>query len=104
MIIERRVFQAKVGQADAVVAQIKAIQPLVERFGGVRPMRIYTDFLSGRTDRVVAEWEMDSLGEYERLVETLMQNAEALKAYETWYGGLKPLIEGAAVELGKREV
>ena len=52
----------------------------------------------------MAEWKTDSPGEYERLVETLMQNAEALKAYQTWYDGLMPPIERATVELWKREV
>ena len=56
MITQRRVFRAKPGASGAVVNNLKEFQPIVERGGG--PLRrIYTDLLSGETDRVV--WEFD---------------------------------------------
>ncbi len=52
MITQRRVFQAKPGAAGAVVATMKAFQPLLEKASGVGS-RIYTDYYSGNTDQVV---------------------------------------------------
>jgi hypothetical protein len=102
MIIERRVFQAKPGAAAAVVAKLKEFQPLLERHGGPAT-RISTDHYSGRTDRVAWEFEYESLTAQEALEQKLMQQPEALREYETWFSGLTPLIEGATVELWKRE-
>ena len=52
MITQRRVLQAKVGAAGAVVAKMKEVQPIFEAHGGPAD-RVYTDFMSGSTDRVV---------------------------------------------------
>ena len=60
MITQRRVFQAKSGSSGAVVAKMKEFQPIFERAGGPTA-RIYTDFFSGATDRVVWEFDVDSL-------------------------------------------
>jgi hypothetical protein len=102
MIIERRVFQAKPGAAAAVVAKLKEFQPLLERSGGP-PTRVYTDHYSGRTDRVAWEFDYESLAAQEAFEQALMEQPEALRDYETWFSGLTPLIEGATVELWKRE-
>jgi hypothetical protein len=104
VIIERRVFQAKVGQSAAVVAKFKEFGELSKQ-QNLRPSpRIYTDYLSGHTDRVAVEWEMESVGSFEQMIGTLMGNPEAMRAYEQWYAGVVPLIEGAVVELWSREL
>ena len=103
MITQRRVFQAKPGASGNVVAKRKEFQPIFERHGGPG-CRIYTDLLSGNTDRVVWEFEAESLAQVENIFWAASQNADFVKAYESWFEGLKPLIESAVVELWNREV
>jgi len=61
-IIERRVFHGKVNSADQLVKLMKEGSKIMEA-AGVEPSktRILTDYLSGRTDRVVWEIEVASL-------------------------------------------
>ena len=103
MITQRRVFQAKPGASANVVAKMKEFQPIFERHGGPA-CRIYTDLFSGNTDRVVWEFDAESLAQLENIFWAASQNADFVKAYESWYEGLKPLIESAAVELWNRDV
>ena len=103
MITERRIFQVKTGEAGAVVAKLKEAKPILEKLGS--PVsRIYTDFYSGHTDRVVWEFEHDSLGKLESLEREMSQDDKFLKVYENWFKGLQSVIEGATVELWRREV
>ncbi len=102
MITERRVFQAKTGEAAAVVAKLKEAQPMLEKLG-YPAGRIYTDYYSGRSDRVVWEFDHKDLSGLENLEKGLAQNAELVKAFENWFEGLKMVIEGAEVELWRKE-
>ena len=103
MITQRRVFQAKPGSGANVVAKMKEFQPVFEQHGG--PVaRIYTDLFSGNTDRVVWEFDVENLAKLESIFWAASQNAEFVRAYESWYEGLKPLIESDSVELWNREV
>ena len=103
MITQRRVFQAKPGSAGAVVATMKAFQPILEKASGVGS-RIYTDLYSGHTDQVVWEFDVESLGKLESFNQKILHSDEIRKAFEDWFEGLKPLIEGATVELWNREI
>ena len=103
MITQRRVFQEKIGQAGQVVAKMKEFQPLFEKYGGPTT-RIYTDLLSGTTDRVVWEFDAERLGKLESIFWTAGQDPDYQKAYESWYEDLKPLIEMATVELWNKEI
>ena len=102
MITQRRVFQAKIGQAGQVVAKMKEFQHFFEKHGGPTS-RIYTDLLSGNTDRIVWEFDTENLSSLENIFWTAGQDPDYQKAYESWFEGLKPLIEGASVELWNRE-
>ncbi len=102
MITQRRVFQAKPGAAGAVVATMKAFQPILEKASGVGS-RIYTDLYSGHTDQVVWEFDVENLSKLESFDREITQNNELRKAFQDWFEGLKPLIEGATVELWNRE-
>ncbi len=102
MITQRRVFQAKPGMAGGVVAKFKEFQPIFERYGGPSA-RIYTDQLSGHTDQVVWEFDVENLSALENLFWAASQIPDYVTAYENWFEGLKPLIEGATVELWNRE-
>jgi len=101
MITQRRVFRAKPGCSSAVVNKLKEFQSIVAQVGGP-PRRIYTDHLSGETDRVVWEFDVENLTALEDMTKTAMENTEFLVGYEKWYAGLQPLIEGAVVELWNR--
>ncbi len=103
MVTERRIFQAKTGEAGVVVAKCKEAQPMLEKLG-YGTGRIYTDFYSGRTDRVVWEFDHESLSSLENLEQGLAKDAELAKAFNSWFNGLKGLIEGAEVELWRKEV
>lgn len=98
MITQRRVFRAKPGGSAAVVSKLKEFQPIVDRVGGP-PRRIYTDLLSGETDRVVWEFDVENLTALEVMNKSAFENAEFKAAFEQWWAGLQPLIEGAVVEL-----
>ena len=102
MIVQRRVFQTKPGAAAAVVAKMKEFQPQFERHGGPS-VRIYTDYLSGSTDRVVWEFDAENLAQLESIFWAVSQDPEYQSDFENWFKGMMPLIEGATVELWNRE-
>ncbi len=97
MITQRRVFQAKVGASDTVIANIKGFESAMRKHG-FPAGRIFTDFHSGRTDRVAWEVDFESLAEFEKASAVISKDADA----ETWFEGLKPLIEGADVSMWTR--
>ena len=102
MVPQRRVFQAKPGVTGAVVAKMNEFQPIFESQGGP-PCRIYTDRLSGHTDRVVWAFQIENLTALKNLFWAASQDAEYQKTYGAWYQALTPLIEGATVELWNLE-
>ena len=93
MIVQRRVFKAKIGQAPAVVSKIKEFIQVTREFNW-GPSRVYTDYLSGETDRVAWEFEVESLGKLEELYQTYGGD----QRLQSWFESLMPLIEGAHVE------
>ncbi len=102
MITERRTFQAKPGAAGAVLAKLKEAKPILEKYGN--PVsRVYTDFYSGATDRVVWEIDHETISALETFEQEVAKDAETLKFFESWFQGLSEAIEGASVELWRRE-
>jgi len=102
MITERRVFQAKTGEAGVVVAKCKEAQTILDKVG-YSTGRIYTDFYSGRTDRVVWEFDHENLGGLENLERGLAKDERLVKDFNNWFADLKSLIENAEVELWRKE-
>ena len=51
-VIHRRVFFAKVGQADPLVSHFQEVDKEMRKHGVDMKTRILTDHLSGRSDRV----------------------------------------------------
>ncbi len=102
MITERRIFQAKPGEATAVVTKCREALPILEKVG-YPTGRIYTDYYSGRSDRVVWEFDHEDLSGLEKLEQALGKNEELVKSFDIWFSGLKNLIEGAEVELWRKE-
>lgn len=103
MITQRRIFQAKPGAAGAVVEKVKEFQQIFTMAGGPQ-CRIYTDYFSGNTDRVVWEFDTENMASLEELFWADSPDPEFQGAYRRWYDGLRPSIEGATVEIWHREV
>ena len=74
MITQRRVFRAKPRAAGSVVQILNEFRPVFERGGGPS-CRIYTDSLSDETDRLVWEFDADSLAATEGIFGPASQNA-----------------------------
>lgn len=81
MITQTRVFRAKPGASGAVVDKLKEFQPIVDRVGGP-PRCIYTDLLSGETDRVVWGFDFESLTALEATTKSAFEDAEFRAGYE----------------------
>jgi hypothetical protein len=63
MLLVRMVFHAKFGKAGEIIATLKQGREIST--GNMKRARILTD-LSGRFDRVVMEFEAESLADFER--------------------------------------
>ncbi len=96
--VVRRVFIAKVGKSDQLVAHHKEMDKLFQQQDFNMKRRILTDYQSGRTDRVVVEVEVNNLGEYEEAMGKLMSNPENKQAFSPWMAKLTDLIHYAEVE------
>ena len=96
--IHRRVFYGKVGTADRIVDQIREGDRLMAQYGVNLRSRLLTDHLSGRTDRVVWEVEVDDLNEMEADMGGVAANPEGQAAFGAWFEKLSQLIEYADVE------
>ncbi len=95
-IINRRTFYAKVGQAGPLVAQLREFGKLAAQHGMDLQQRILTDHQSGRTDRVVWEWEIEAMAELD--MEALQGNQAAADAFSKWERTMNGMIEYAEVE------
>ena len=60
-IVHRRTFYAKVGQAAPLAQHFQDTEAYMKGYGIGWETRIYTDYYSGRSDRVVVEWVLEAL-------------------------------------------
>ena len=81
-IIHRRTFYAKVGGAGPLVEHLREFGKLAAQYGLELDQRILTDFQSGRTDRVVWEWKIESMAELD--LEAFQGNQAAGEALARW--------------------
>jgi len=90
MIVVRNTFTAKPGQAGKLVAQMKDIAAA----GNLRNVRFLTD-LAGDFNQVVMEHEVESLSDFEALMQTYTtdpQIREKTKGYtDYWLTGKREL-------------
>ncbi len=100
-IIHRRTFYAKVGQAGPLVAQLREFGKIAAQHGVAPKERFLTDHGSGRTDRVVWEWEIESIAELDMVA--LQGNQAAMDAFTKWERTMNGMIEYAEVENWKVE-
>jgi len=97
-VVHRRVFYAKVGMAGPLVDHMKAGDQILSKGGGPVSSRILTDDMTGRSDRVVVEWEMESSSEMGAALEKVMSDPAVQGEMAQWMGKLATLIEYAEGE------
>ena len=91
MIIVRNSFTAKPGQAGKLAAQLKE----ASASSPMKNPRILTD-ITGEFNRVILEYEVDSVAEFEKLYEQYGNDAsfrEKMKGYtDHWMTGSRELL------------
>ena len=61
--LRRRIFYGKVGKGDQLIAHLQEGNLMFRGLGAAIRPHILSDFNSGRTDRVVMEWEANTIDE-----------------------------------------
>ena len=97
-IVQRRIFYDRVGMANQLIELIEEGNLMARGVGVAIKPRILSDYQSGRTDRVVMEWEAEGLSELEAVQGELFAYPEGPELMEEFFGRLHQLIEYAEVE------
>ena len=97
-IIQRRVFYGKVGTANDLVAWANEMYGILQINSPQLSQRIFSDYHSGQTDRVVVEFEVDNMGQIDEALEKTMSDPVPQKQFAEVFERLKPLIDRAEVE------
>ena len=97
-IVHRRIFYAKVGQAAPLVQHFQEADEQMKGYGIGWDTRIYTDYYSGRSDRVVVEWVFDDLGDMDAEFGRIMEIPEAAAFFEAWMAKMNDMIHYADAE------
>jgi hypothetical protein len=97
-IVQRRVFYGKVGAADELVSWATKMYGIIKAHNPAISYRVMSDHQSGRTDRVVAEIDVDSLADLDSMLSSIMEDGNARAEFEEHFGKLGDLIEYAEVE------
>ena len=94
-IVHRRTFFAKVGQAGPLVEHFQEADEQMKGYGIGWETRIYTDYYSGRSDRVVVEWVLEDLGDMDAELARVMEIPEAGAFFQGWMTKLNDMIHYA---------
>ena len=97
-IIHRRTFFGKVGSADQLVQLMNEANENMGRFGAGLKARVLSDAMTGRSDRVVVEWELESIGDMDSAMARLMSNPDGAAYFSGMMEKLNELIEYAEGE------
>ena len=98
MLLIREVMYCKPGKVRPLVDKFLAMSKLSAK-AGMPQMRIMTDFCAERYWTLVAEMEVTSVDEFERMMQGGGQNAEAMKEFEVIMKDYHDLVES-----GRREI
>jgi hypothetical protein len=98
MLLVREIMYCKPGKVRPMVEKFQAMAQLGAKTG-MPPMRIMTDFCGERYWTLVAEMEVTSLDEFERMMSGAGQDAAAMKEMEEIMKGYHDLLD-----YGRREV
>ncbi len=97
-IVQRRVFYGKVGAADELVSWANEMYGLIKAHNPSISYRILSDHQSGRTDRVVAEIEVDTLADLDAMLSSIMEDESTRMEFGEHFGKLGDLVDHAEVE------
>jgi len=92
MIVVRNIFQIKAGMMKQAVALIREGPPMTQR--EVVRTRALTDLVSDFYT-LVLEMECETLGDFEKAMQTSFASAE----WQAWYQRLTPLVQSGRREL-----
>ena len=81
-IIHRRTFYGKVGSADQLVQLMNEGNEGMARFGACLKARVFTDAMTGRSDRVVVEWEVDNIGDMDSAMARVMGDPDGAAFFQ----------------------
>ena len=98
VVIHRRVFFAKVGMAEPLLAQMNEMNDRMAKQGISFKTRSLTDHMSGRTDRVVVEWEVENLRDIEEGLDRAMADPQARAFFAEALEKLNGMIHYAEAE------
>lgn len=98
MLLVREIMYCKPGKVRPMVEKFQAMNQLGSNVG-MPKMRIMTDFAAERFWTVVAEMEVESMDEFERMMQGSGQDEAAMKEMAAIMEGYHDL-----VEYGRREV
>ena len=97
--VTRRIFYGKPGSADELIEICTDAGFMVRGLGIAVKPKVLSDLNSGRTDRVVIEWELEDLSETMAVEGERDEDAESQEEYEDWFGRLSQIIDYAEVEI-----
>ena len=98
MLLVREIMYCKPGKVRPMVDKFLAMNKLSAK-AGMPQVRVMTDFCAERYWTIVAELEVGSMDEFERMMQGAGLNAEAMKEMENIMKDYHDL-----VEYGRREV
>ena len=98
MLLIREIMYCKPGKVRPMVEKFLAMSAVMEKQGLGR-MRVMTDVSAERYWTIVAEMEVSSVDEFEKMMQGTGQSAEALKEMERLMEGYHDLID-----FGRREI
>lgn len=98
MLLVREIMYCKPGKVRPMVEKFLAMNKLGAKMG-MPKMRVMTDFSAERYWTIVAEMEVGSMDEFERMMQGDGQNKEAMKEMESIMKDYHDLVES-----GRREV
>ena len=97
-LIQRRVFYGKIGTGEQLIKHLQQGNELLARGGVEINSRVLSDHNSGRTDRVVVEFELEDPGDFDRIVGQAMEDSQTQASFGPWIETLNSLIHYAEVE------
>lgn len=97
--VTRRIFHGKPGSADELIRMCTDASFMVRGLGIAVKPRVLSDLNSGRTDRVVIEWELEDLSETMAVESERDEDVDSQEEYEDWFERLSEIIDYAEVEI-----
>lgn len=98
MLVIREVMHCKPGKVKPMVEKFLAMQKIMKK-AGVGNLKVMTDVSADRYWTVVAEFEVPSLGDFEKMMAGQGPGADQMKEMDEVMKGYHDL-----VDVGKREI